>query len=439
MRHVGTIVLGFAPAGFAPARTLALRSTTDAATVSMAYRRPPESADADRLPNEVVVWNRILLGILNTPGAQPATVHPTRNLAMMHLAIADAVGAISRRFAPYGFELVASPYASQPAAAASAAHEVLVALYPAMKPALDAELARSLQLVRVGSGRTAGIAVGVRAGRAILRLHQNDGSSAAPEMLEAGIAPGERRLTAPGLTQPVFTQWSAVTPFLLQRASQFRPGPPPPVGSETYASALAEVRSLGAHDSLTRSPDQTEIGRFWSAPIQNFWNEITQTVSLAHHYSVADDARLFASLNASFADEVIATYDAKYAYGFWRPASAVENDGMSADAEWAALVETAADPSYPDVHSVLSLGAATILGHEFGDRFDFDVGSTVLPGVRRNFSSFGAAALEAGLSRIYAGDQFRFDHAAGNRLGRRVADYALEHGLRLKPSVAARC
>jgi hypothetical protein len=386
----------------------------------------------------VIVWNRILLGILRTPGAQPATIHPTRSLAMMHLAIANAVGAIARRFTPYRFYATAPRHASQAAAAASAAHEVLVALYPAMKSTLEADLASSLMTVRNGSGKAAGVAIGARAGRSILRLREKDGSAATPPTFSPGTAPGDYQLTPPGFAQPVFAGWPAVAPFVLKRADQFRPGPPPVLTSDEYANALAEVKSLGKDNSMTRTPDQTQIGRFWSAPIQNYWNEIAQTASLAHHDSVADDARVFALLNTSFADDVIAFYDAKYTYRFWRPVTAIQKDGIPADAAWAPLITTPADPSYPGAHSVISFDAATILSQEFGDRFDFAVTSVVLPGVLRHFSSFKAAAHEAGLSRIYAGDHFRFDHTAGKRLGRRVADYVAERELRLEPAEAAR-
>jgi hypothetical protein len=400
MRRICTFVPAVAFTG-----TLAFASTGAADAPSQAYRPSARPAGTATSPNQVIVWNRILLGILGTPGAQPATIHPTRSLAMVHVAIADAVGAISRRFTPYRFELTTSRYASQAAATASAAHEVLVALYPAMKSTLDADLASSLMTVRNGSGKTAGMAIGVRAGQSILQLRQDDGSG-----------------------------WPTVTPFVLQRADQFRPGPPPAITSDQYANALAEVKSLGQENSMTRTPDQTQIAQFWSAPIQNYWNEIAQTASLAHHDSVGEDARLFALLNTSFADDVIAFYDAKYAYRFWRPVTAVNNDGIPADAAWAPLVKTPADPSYPGAHSVISFDAATILSQAFGERFDFAVSSAILPGVLRHFSSFSAAALEAGLSRIYAGEHFRFDHEAGKRLGLSVADYVAEHQLALQPA-----
>jgi hypothetical protein len=235
----------------------------------------------------------------------------------------------------------------------------------------------------------------------------------------------------------VFTQWPDVTPFVLQRANQFRPDPPPAVGSEAYANALAQVRSIGQDNSLTRTPDQTQIGQFWSAPIQNYWNEIAQTASLEHHDSTAHDARLFALLNTSFADDVIAFYDAKYTYRFWRPVTAINNDGIPADAAWAPLVKTPADPSYPGAHAVISSDAARILTDEFGDRFNFEVTSPLLPGVLRHFSSFSAAAREAGLSRIYAGDHFSFDIEAGAQLGRRISRFVLTHALSPRRTTAA--
>jgi hypothetical protein len=396
------------------------------------------SGAASTTPNQVIVWNRVLLSILRTPGAQPATVHPTRSLAILHIAIADAVDAISHSFTPYHFDGTASRGASREAAAASAAHTVLVALYPQMQQALDAQLVNSLASLPSGPGKTAGIAIGVRAGGSILRLRQSDGSSAPLQPFVAGSAPGDYQLTPPTFAQPQFSQWSAVTPFALERADQFRPVPPPQVTSSQYATALAEVKSLGEANSITRTADQTQIAQFWSAPIQNYWNEIAQTASLAHHDTLTQDARLFALLNISLADSAIAFYDAKYSYSFWRPVTAIQADGNPADMGWTPLVKTPPDPSYPGAHSVISFDAATILSRAFGARFDFAVTSPTLPGVTRSFSSFNAAAEEAGLSRIYAGDHFRFDHSAGERLGRRIATFVSDHELGFDGSTAGR-
>jgi hypothetical protein len=153
-----------------------------------------------------------------------------------------------------------------------------------------------------------------------------------PPAFVPGSAPGDYQLTPPAFAQPQLTNWAAVKPFALARADQFRPGPPPPVTSPEYAAALAEVRSVGELNSMSRTPDQTQIGQFWSAPIQNYWNQIAQTASLAHHDTLTQDARLFALLNMSLADDAIAFYDAKYTYTFWRPVTAVRADGIAADA-----------------------------------------------------------------------------------------------------------
>jgi hypothetical protein len=282
------------------------------------------------------------------------------------------------------------------------------------------------------------VAIGVRAGRSLLALRKSDGSSVTPPAFIPGYAPGEYQLTPPAFAQPQLTNWAAVKPFALVRADQFRPGPPPPVTSPEYAAALAEVRSVGELNSLSRTPDQTQIGQFWSAPIQNYWNQIAQTASRAHRDTLTQDARLFALLNMSLADDAIAFYDAKYTYRFWRPVTAVRADGIAADATWNPLVKTPPDPSYPGAHSVISFDAATILSQTFGDRFDFVVTSPLLPGITRQFSRFSAAAEEAGLSRIYAGDHFRFDHVAGGQLGREIASFVAGHELRLERSSEGR-
>jgi membrane-associated phospholipid phosphatase len=181
--------------------------------------------------------------------------------------------------------------------------------------------------------------------------------------------------------------------------------------------------------STTRTPEQTVIGKFWNGNIQDFWNEIAQTAALGHHLGLARSARLFALLNISLADTTIAFFEAKYTYQFWRPVTAIElaGDDGNPDTEpgpnWLPLsVKTAPDPSYPGAHSAISFAGAEVLKSELGDRFTFDVTSESLKGVKRHFTSFSAAAQEAGLSRIYAGQHFRTDHVAGKSLGEHVAE-----------------
>jgi len=397
---------------------------------------PSVTAPPATSPDQVIQWNRILLGILRTPGAQPATVHPTRSMAILHAAVYDAVNAIAKTNAPYLVDLGAPRHASEPAAAAAAAHAVLVRLYPAQAAALDADLAVSLSQVPDGRAKDQGIRVGEEAAAAILTLRSDDGSAATPIPFVPGTNPGDYQLTPPAFVQPVFTHWPFVQPFALRTANQFRPAPPPSVTSPTYTDSFDEVKSLGLASSTTRTADQTQIARFWAAPIQNYWNEIAQTAALAHGTTLVQNARLFALLDLTVADSVIAFYDAKYTYHFWRPITAIRaaaNDGNPAtagDPNWTPLATTALDPSYPGAHAVVSAAGADVLSTFFGsDSENFAVTSEVLPGVVRGFTSFSAAAEEASLSRIYAGQHFRFDLVAGQRLGTQVADYVLRNFL----------
>lgn len=391
--------------------------------------------------NVVIQWNRTLLIIVRTPGAQPATVHPTRSFAIMHAAIYDAVNAIDRTHSPYLVRLSdVSRFASQDAAATSAAHEVLIALYPTFQPTLDDQLQQSLAAITDGVDKTDGITIGKTVADEILALRSNDGSNAAaiPFVFTNPPAPGAYQSTPPNFPkQPQFTHWSHVTPFALEQANQFRPGPPPSLNSDLYSDVFNEVKSLGIAGSTTATPDQALTGRFWNGAIQNFWNEIAQTAASAHDLTTAQNARLFALLNLSFADAVIAFYDAKYTYNFWRPVTAIRDAAIAGNPEtipdpnWLPQVgNTTPDPAYPGAHAVISAAGALVLDSFFRKHhFDFSVTSEVLPGVERAFDSFDTANEEATLSRIFGGVHFRSDLTAGQTLGRQVADSVVDHFL----------
>ena len=223
----------------------------------------------------------------------------------------------------------------------------------------------------------------------------------------------------------------------MQQANQFRPGPPPSLTSDAYSDVFAEVKAFGIVNSSVASADQALTGRFWNGAIQNYWNEITQTAAEKHHLTTAQNARLFALLNLTLADSVIAFYDAKYTYNFWRPVTAIraastdDNPATLADPNWLSEVgNTTADPAYPGAHAVISAAAATVLNSFFrSHRLDFQVTSEVMPGVQRSFKSFSAAADEATLSRIFAGVHFRSDLTSGQQLGREVAHFVTDNFL----------
>ena len=190
-------------------------------------------------PGPVVQWNRTLLSLLRTPGAQPGTVHPTRSLAVLHLAIYDAVNSIDQSHAPYKVLLPGvMPGASQDAAADAAAHEALIALYPAFQTLLDSEYQQLLALIPDGASKDEGVRVGIAVADQILQLRANDGSGVVPPPFVPGSAPGDYQVTPPNFPAPVFTHWSKVTPFALTLASQVRPGPPPALTSQAYHGRL---------------------------------------------------------------------------------------------------------------------------------------------------------------------------------------------------------
>jgi hypothetical protein len=387
---------------------------------------------AEESGQPVIHWNRVLLAIVNTPGAQPATIQPTRSFAILHAAIYDAVNSIDRSHEPYLISVRGPRSASETAAADAAAHTALVGLYPAQQSALDADYSAELVQVPDSPAKDKGIRLGELVARDLLAIRANDGSSVSPPPFVAGTDPGDYRPTPPNFPVPVFTAWGQVTPFVLERGGQFRPAPPPALTSDAYAAAINEVQSLGSATSTSRTVEQTEIGKFWNPPIQNFWNEIAHNVAITHHSDLPTTARLFAALNLSVADSAIGFYDAKYAYRLWRPVTAIrlaDSDGNPltvADANWLPLsVNTAADPSYPGAHSTISAAAAVVLASFYGDEQRFSVTSPAFPGVTRSFTSFAAAAEEAGLSRIYAGQHVRFDHVAGLKLGHEIARFVL--------------
>jgi PAP2 superfamily len=422
--------------------TLTLLCSILSVQVNSSYGQMSQGDSSSQSVNPVLQWNRALLVIVRTPGAQPATIHPTRSFAIMHAAIYDAVNAIDKTHKSYFVNLRGvSQSASQDAAAAAAAHEVLVGLYPQFQAMLDAQLQQSLAQIPDGAHKADGIILGQIAADGILALRSNDGSNAPPIPYVFGSAPGDYQSTPPNFPQqPQFTHWSHVTPFALERADQFRPGPPPDLTSERYATVFNQVKSLGIANSTAATADQALTGRFWNGAIQNYWNEITQTVAMERNLTTAQSARLFALLNLTFADGVIAFYDAKYVYNFWRPVTAIRaadtdnNPETLADPNWLPQsTNTAPDPSYPGAHAVISAAAASVLISFFdSDHFDLTVTSEVLEGVTRSFTRLSAAEEEATLSRIFAGQHFRSDLTAGQRLGRNVADFVVDNFLTLR-------
>ena len=390
------------------------------------------SREEGEYQDPVLFWNQVLLDSIQRDASLPPVA--SRNLAMVHNAVLDAVNAIEGTPSQF-VSLTAPSTASLEAAVAAAAHRVLVYAYPAQIATLNATLATRLGAIPDGPSETEGVAVGQAAGNAMIALRESDGWNDF-EPYSPQNAPGKWQPTAPVFAPAQLPHWATMTPFMLSSPSQFRPAAPPSLDSAAYATALNEVQALGKSDSATRTAEETQIARFWADNPGTYtptghWNRIANTVAAASGNSISENARLFAELNTTLADASIAAWDAKFAYDLWRPITAIreaDSDGNAAtqpNTEWTSLLVTPAFPEYVSGHSTYSAAAAAILAAKFGDNTTFATMSLGLPGVTRQFTSFSAAAAEAGRSRVFGGIHFEFGNQEGQALGRKVAEEVL--------------
>jgi hypothetical protein len=390
------------------------------------------------LPGEDVIlqWNRVLGQTLEIPGAQPPTILPVRSFAMMHLAMFDAVNSIDGSYTPYLTDVPGTKNASIDAAAAQAAHDVLVGLYPNQQAFFDAELADSLAGIasnRVRQGSTVGSRVAAR----MLANRANDGWSApwTPYLLPPTPGNWQELFPGPYPGFAVFTNFPGVTPFALTSATQFLPVPPPALTSAAYAAALNEVKELGSATSASRTADQTLTAFLWSIPPRSdaVTFGVARTTAMARGNSTVENARLFALLFMTYHDALETTFTSQYHYGFWRPVTAIRradednNPATTADPTWDSLLGAAGTPPHPSYASnasSASASAATIYALFYGrDDISFQINFGGNPNVTRNYSSFSAMTNEAARSRVFGGVHFPTDTAAGQSAGRNVANY----------------
>ena len=384
----------------------------------------------------VTDWNQITLATQASFSVGIRTPTASRALAMVHTAIYDSVNAIDRRYSVYAVDAQSAPGASPDAAVAAAAHAVLVSLYPSNQANLDAAYATSLSQIPNGISKTDGISLGEFVAATILFLRSSDGSSTnLPYTQPAG--PGIWQPTPLTFPPALFVAWGNVTPFALKSGSQFRAEGPPALSSSEYAADFNEVKSLGAANSATRTPYQTETAHFWRENSQITWNNIARTVAVNRQNSLSDNARLFALLNLAGADTAIAVFDSKYSYNFWRPITAIRgadsdgNDDTIADPTWTPLVETPAHPDYTSQHSAWGATAAKVLASFFGsDDVAFRITTSTAPGgVVRSYTSFSQAAEENMVSRIYIGYHTRSACKHGFNQGRQVGHWVFHNYL----------
>jgi hypothetical protein len=401
---------------------------------------PSSTAEVVALPSADVVvdWSRIVFEAVMADDGYVSFMGP-RNQAMVHIAMHDALNAIDPRFEQYAY-FGRSSGADPVAAVAEAAHDVLVAVYPAQQAHLDAELGTWLATVPDGSAKTEALALGADAAAAIVSLRDDDGTDVdlfSPRY-RPGNQPGDYQFVPP--YDFVFARGLRhATPFGLKSPSQFRVPAPPALTSRVYARDYNEVKSVGAIDSTTRTEDQSNYANFWYESAEIGWARAARITTTSEGLGLWRAARMFALVSMAFYDGYVAGWDSKFYWDRWRPYTAIraaDTDGNPRTVEddgWLSYLETPPVQDYPSTHSTLGAAAAEVLKRCFGtDRVPFSMESlTALPGNPvRSFNSFTQAADENADSRVRAGIHFRFATREGKALGREVGSYIVEHYLR---------
>lgn len=359
-------------------------------------------------------------------------VPQARTMSMLHVAMFEAVNAIDRRYTPYKLDLVADRSTSKEAAAAAAAYNILLTIYPDQKSALDTALHASLSGIPDTDGKANGIELGTLAASGVIALRRDDGSNA-QETYRPATAAG---VYVPTVV-PLGTTVGSMTPWVMTSVSQFRPAPPPALDSETWSRDVNEIREVGARNSTTRTAEQTDIGRFWFLVGPPSFNPIVRQVALAKHMDLVDCARLFALAEIAGNDAIVAVLDAKYHYNFWRPMTAIRNADITQnpktprESSWLPLGETPMHPEYPCAHCIVSASVSTVLRTIAGDEIgELSVTSPTAPGVTRKWSRIQDYSDEVSNARIYAGFHYRFSTEVGKDMGRKIGDLTVATQLR---------
>jgi len=362
-------------------------------------------------------------------GAPPAT----RVLAIVQTAVYEAANAITKRYPPSGLKLDAAPGASVDAAVAAASRATLVRLVPSQQAAVDTAYQAALAKIPDGPAKTAGIAVGDQAAAAVLAMRADDGAAAAESYRPATTA----GVYVPTVV-PVVSVWPQRKPWLLTSPAQFRPGPPPALTSEVWARDYNEIKALGGKVNSRRTADQTEIAIFWEATAPPIYHGVVRSVANMPGREVTQNARLFAVATQASDDALIAVFDAKYTYNFWRPVTAIRNadldgnDATERDPSWMPLIDTPMHPEYPCAHCILSATIGTVLKGELGAGPvpTLTTNSSTAKGAARSWTTIDAFIEEVADARVYDGVHYRNSAQVGTAMGKQVGGLAVTKSLR---------
>jgi PAP2 superfamily len=407
----------------------ALTVIAGAASADDASRSHHRASPAD----SVLAWNVIAANAVLAAGKFP----PEGLVQMSYVqgAVYDAVVAIDGGYRPYVGHPHGPSWASVDAAVATAAHAVLVTHLPTQQGSVEAAYATALAAIPDGPAKSAGVSVGAAAAQQLLAARANDGLNA-PIGYSFGSGPGIWVLPTDNvnpIAQTPQTPWLAqMRPFLIESAGQFRPGPPPALGSARYARDVNETEAYGSKTSTVRTTDQTEAARFWTANGVGPDNEAIRRVAVKQGMDAVQAARALTMNDMVEADSLIACFDAKYHYSFWRPYTAIHNadlDGnpaTTADSTWLPLAPTPNHPEYPAAHSCVTEAEAEVFVALLGTRtIDVDISSPVT-GTTRHFATVTQLETEIINARIWGGMHYRNSGEVGIALGRAVARAGLD-------------
>lgn len=369
----------------------------------------------------------------NAKAAAVTAMAPTpvaaRALCLAQVAVYEAVAAITGRLPRRFTDAKAVRGASLEAAVAAATSTVLAKLVPGEQAAVEADYQAALAAVPDGPQRRDGIAAGEAAAAAVLALRENDGSMA-PDHYRPHTTPG---VYVPTVV-PMGQTWGARKPWLLSKPDQFRPGPPPALDSETWAKDYNEVKEIGAKASKSRTPEQTAIARFWTATNPVIYWPVVRSVAAAPGRDPVENARLLAAAAIAMDDAIIAVFDGKYAYNFWRPMTAIRNgdmdksDATAPDPGWAPFIDTPMHPEYPCAHCIISGSLGGLLEAELSGKPTptLTTSSPTADGAVRSWTKAADFVKEVAEARIYDGVHYRSSTVVGTEMGLKIGALAAQ-------------
>ena len=381
---------------------------------------PVANADA------VCDWNIKAGEIVVTAKMGPPPAN--RAMAIANTAVYEAVNTITKRYPAGALKLEAAPGASVDAAIAAANRTALAKLLPSQQAAIEGAYQAALAKVADGAAKTSGIAVGEKAAAAMLALRADDGA-AAGETYRPQTTAG---VYVPTVI-PAVTHWPQRKPWLMTSPAQFRPAPPPALTSALWARDFNEVKMLGGKSSSRRTPEQTQIASFWEATLPPIYNGIVLSIAEASGREVTQNARLFAAVAQAADDALLAVFEAKYHYNFWRPVTAIRNgdldgnDATERDASWTPFIETPMHPEYPCAHCTVAGAVGAVLQAEVGTgpMPALTTTSYLVKGAARNWTKIEDFMQEVENARIYDGVHFRNSTEVGTAMGKKVGALAV--------------